>query len=69
MDIALVRRLKRDYLSQNPIDKKAIQQELDTYIQTARPLFLDTASLKAGADLAIDGMLPIAELVEQLKRI
>ncbi|NBO23957.1 MAG: hypothetical protein EBU93_01765 [Chlamydiae bacterium] len=65
-EVALARRLQRDYLSKDSLDKQAIQQELDTYIHFARPLFLDTDSLKNSANLVLDGMLPIHELVKKI---
>ena len=69
LDIALARRLQRDYLDKGPIDKQAIQQDLETYVHISRPLFLDAESLKTSADLVVDGMLSIDDLVKQITQI
>lgn len=66
LDIALARRLQRDYLNNDCLDKQAIRQDLETYVHFSRPLFLDTDSLKADADLLVNGMLPVNELVKQI---
>lgn len=64
-DIALARRLKRDYLSKGVLEKNEIIQEIDIYINSSRPLFLDVVSLKSEANLVISSEFPIAELVKK----
>jgi len=66
LDIALIRRLKRDYLDGHNFDIKSIKHELELYENAARPLFLDSNSLKAGADLVIDATLPIQNIVKKI---
>jgi uridine kinase len=66
LDVALARRLLRDHLSLDPIDGQAIKQELDTYIHSSRPLFLETDSLKSSCDLVINGSLSIRESLKQI---
>lgn len=65
-DIALARRLKRDYLSKDIIEKNELVKELDIYINLSRPLFLDIIPLKAEANLVINGEFPIVELVKKV---
>ncbi|MBS0586101.1 MAG: AAA family ATPase [Verrucomicrobia bacterium] len=66
LDVALARRLKRECAYKESIDPKALAKELEIYLDEARPLFLETNSLKAGADLIIDGMLPLDTIVEKI---
>lgn len=54
LDVSLCRRLLRDFKEQQT--KESLLEELDFYLNEARPLFFDDA-LKNNANLIIDGML------------
>lgn len=61
LDIALARRLIRDY-KEKPVD---ILQELKNYLASSRPLFILTPEEKA-CDLLLDGSLPISALSQKV---
>lgn len=63
LDIALARRLIRDYRD-HPDPKKLIQ-ELEEYLSKSRPLFILSPEEKT-ADLIIDGSLPLENQEKQV---
>lgn len=67
LDVSLSRRLLRDYQAEDKT-KKELLDEIEFYLQHARPLFFDDA-LKANADYILDGMLPTNLQEEEIKKI
>jgi len=66
LDIALARRLLRDYRT-HP-DPQKILEELDYYLSGARPLFIMSPEEKA-SDLIIDGSLPIDSQEQEVLKV
>ncbi len=66
LDIALARRLLRDYRS-HP-DPQKMLKELDYYLSDARPLFILTPEEKA-SDLIIDGSLSLDSQEQEVLKI
>lgn len=70
LDIALSRRLIRDF-KENEKSKKEIIEELEFYLEHSRKLFFMT-DVKAVADVSIDGALPLYTqvnlIIEHIKR-
>lgn len=65
LDVLLCRRLIRDFEDPNKT-KEGLLEEVSFYLEHARPLFFDD-DLKEGADLIVDGMLPIDAQVDFIK--
>lgn len=63
LDIALARRLLRDY--QNNTEPQKLLEELGYYLAHSRPLYILTPDEKA-CDLIIDGSLPLDMLEQQV---
>ncbi|VVC75364.1 Uridine kinase [Aquicella siphonis] len=64
LDVALCRRLLRDYKS-DAQTKNDLLDDLQYYLSYSRPLFFDD-DIKAHADLIIDGMLSLDEQVQRI---
>jgi hypothetical protein len=65
MDVALARRLLRDYQSKKNTTVSEILDELEWYLSDGRPLF-DAARIKARADLVVNGDLSTNEIVDTI---
>jgi uridine kinase len=63
LDVALARRLLRDY--RNHPDPRKVFEELDYYLSDSRPLFIMGPEEKA-CDLIIDGSLPLDKQEQQV---
>jgi len=63
LDIALARRLKRDYQRHKKPEK--IIEELDEYLSRSRPLYALSTEQKNLSDLIIDGCLPLEKQVQE----
>jgi len=66
LDVSLGRRLIRDFKG-NAKSKDELIEELEFYLLHSRPLFFDD-ELKMKADLVIDGMVPIDEMVQEVRK-
>lgn len=64
LDVALSRRLLRDYAAAQQ-DNSELIEELRFYLDHSRELYFDD-HLKQGADLIVDGLLPINEQVKYI---
>ena len=64
LDIALARRLIRDY--KNHLEPAKILEELEYYLAHSRPLYILAPEVKQTSDLIIDGSLSIAEQERQV---
>lgn len=62
MDVALARRLVRDYCDERAPKKNDIIAELEWYLQVGRPLFVAT-DIKETADLVVDGDSLVEDVV------
>ena len=62
LDVALCRRLLRDFKEPNA-QLADLLGELDYYLTHSRPLYDDT-DLKKSADHVLDGLRPVAELID-----
>ena len=63
LDIALVRRLLRDYKDK---DNLAIIEELTFYLTTSRPLYVMDYDRKEECDLIIDGSFPLDKQIQMI---
>jgi uridine kinase len=62
-DIALARRLYRDYQPHAKRNDNDILEEISDYLESARPVFMAAYEMKNTADLILDGSQPIETLV------
>jgi uridine kinase len=65
MDVALARRLVRDYRSRQDATVMDIVDELEWYLRDGRPLF-DAISIKETADFVVNGDLSTNNVVETI---
>lgn len=68
MDVALCRRLLRDYGQKTDATATDILEELDWYLKLGRPLF-DATDIKNTADVVIDGNQPTKDIMHHLSEI
>jgi len=66
MDVSLCRRLLRGYIAEDKT-KKELLNEIEFYLQYAKPLFFDDA-LKASADYVLDGMLTTDKQLQEIQQ-
>ncbi|MEZ4869602.1 MAG: hypothetical protein R3C14_50220 [Caldilineaceae bacterium] len=71
LDIAMARRIQRDYFGSNQGDPQATLHQIDAmtmaYLTWARAAYLDLGrQVKPLSDLIVDGALPIDTLAEQI---
>jgi thymidylate kinase len=71
LDVAMARRIQRDYFGDNPLDAQstldAINAMTANYLTWAREAYLDQArQVKPLCDLVVDGCLPVDELAQQI---
>jgi uridine kinase len=64
LDIALARRLIRDY--KNHLEPAKILEELEYYLEHSRPLYILAPAVKQASDLIIDGSLTVEEQERQV---
>lgn len=62
LDVALARRIVRDYQPESGKDKNQLLKELQYYLHSSRPVYL--LSYQHKNDLLLDGSLPSKELLE-----
>jgi len=62
MDVALARRIVRDYRDKKDTPAHEILSELEWYLNEGRPLF-DATAEKSSADYVVNGDLPTQEIV------
>lgn len=62
MDVALARRLVRDYQPKADATAKDIIEELEWYLHDGKPLF-DATNIKEAADFVVDGDLPTKDII------
>ena len=65
-DIALARRLYRDYHPDAKRTDNDILEELSDYLKSTRPVYMETYERKKTADLIIDGSQSVEILVERV---
>jgi uridine kinase len=71
LDVAMTRRIQRDYFGDNPLDAQSTLDAINTmtanYLTWAREAYLDQArQVKPLCDLVVDGCLPVDELAQQI---
>lgn len=71
LDVALARRLQRDYFTRNDVDPQMALQEIHamtaTYLSWARAAYLEMdRQVKPQCDLVVDGCLPVDVLTGQI---
>ncbi len=64
LDVAMGRRLLRDYRTQK--EKKDLLEEVEHYLEKARPVFLLSYEKKEMNDLILDGQLSLEKQVETI---
>ncbi|MBA3721474.1 MAG: AAA family ATPase [Parachlamydiaceae bacterium] len=65
-DIALARRLYRDFQPQAKRNDNDILEEIAIYLESTRPLYMAIYERKSKADLILDGNQPIETLISKL---
>lgn len=65
-DIALARRLYRDYQPHAKRNDNDILEEISDYLESTRPVYMETYEKKDEADLILDGNHPIETLVSRI---
>jgi uridine kinase len=68
LDIALARRILRDFRDKSNLNIAEIFEELDTYLTTSRPLYMIDYETPDDFDLDIDGSLPVDQLVTDIEK-
>lgn len=68
MDVALGRRLVRDYRQKSDATANDILEELEWYLIDGRPLF-DATGIKNSADVVVDGNSPTKEIIHMISQI
>ncbi|MCB0084006.1 MAG: hypothetical protein KDE47_23870 [Caldilineaceae bacterium] len=70
LDVAMARRILRDYTSAPPASAaekmKQLRAEMVHYLEKARYPYLDAYKHKETSDIILDGWRPLAELCEQI---
>jgi len=71
LDIAMARRMQRDYFGDNQCDAHAALQQIQAmtaaYLEWARAAYLELdRQVKPQCDLVLDGCLPVDELAQQI---
>lgn len=71
LDVAMARRIQRDYFGSNQVEAQTALQQLDAmtthYLEWAREAYLDQdRQVKPQSDLVLDGCLPVDQLAEQI---
>lgn len=64
LDIAMARRILRDYRDKGNLDVRDIFDELDFYVSTSRPLYTMHYTSQEGFDLVLDGSLSVDACVK-----
>lgn len=64
LDVALARRILRDYRDTNNLNISEIFDELDFYIHSSRPLYTMHYKLEETYDLIIDGSISVKKNIE-----
>lgn len=63
LDIALARRILRDFRDKSNLNSSEIFEELDFYVSTSRPLYVMDYDENDKYDLIVDGALPVDQIV------
>lgn len=67
LDVAMARRLLRDFTQEKLNYSDAFQNELSSYLNGGREAYLNMNKLKTGADLIVDGMKDLGAIVQEIR--